>query len=239
MVSVSLTAAAGTFRLSVAFDAPDGITALFGPSGAGKTLTLRCIAGLDRPLTGRLALGGRTVFDSDAGINVPARDRRVGYVFQQYALFPHLSVEGNIAYGLHSLPRRTRLRRAAELLELVGLAGYGPRKPRELSGGQQQRVAIARALAREPGILLLDEPFGALDAMVRVHLRTELRELHQRTGIPMIFVSHDLAEVRQLANHLVIIEDGHVLDSGELLGVVQTPANVRAATLLSAAGATA
>ena len=237
MVGVRVSATAGAFRLDAGFTAPAGITALFGPSGAGKTLTLRCIAGLTRPDAGRIEVAGRTLFDSAAGIDLPARDRRVGYVFQQYALFPHLSVERNVAYGLHTIPRAARRTRAAELLEMVGLAGYGERSPVGLSGGQQQRVAIARALAGEPRILLLDEPFAALDAMVRVRQRAELRELHRRTGIPMILVSHDLAEVRHLADHLVLFEDGRVLESGELACVIRDPANERAAALLAAAGA--
>jgi molybdenum ABC transporter ATP-binding protein len=237
MVAVDIAAVAGSFHLEARFEAPAGITALFGPSGAGKTLTLRCVAGLTRPVAGRIEVGGRTLFDAGAGTDLPARDRRVGYVFQQYALFPHLSVAGNIAYGLHALPRARRRERAAELLEMVGLGGYGERSPTGLSGGQQQRVAIARALAYEPRILLLDEPFAALDAMVRVRLRAELRALHERTRIPMILVSHDLAEVRQLADHLVLFEEGRVLACGELAHVLRAPANDRAAALLAAAGA--
>jgi molybdenum ABC transporter ATP-binding protein len=237
MVAVRVAASAGAFRLDAEFAAPAGITALFGPSGAGKTLTLRCIAGLTRPDAGRIEVAGRTLFDSATGIDLPARDRRVGYVFQQYALFPHLTVERNVAYGLHALPRAARRPRAAELLNLVGLAGFGDRSPSGLSGGQQQRVAIARALAGDPRILLLDEPFAALDAMVRVRLRAELRELHRRTGIPMLLVSHDLAEIRHLADHLVLLEDGRVLASGDLTRVLRDPANERAAALLAAAGA--
>jgi molybdenum ABC transporter ATP-binding protein len=237
MVAVRVAATAGAFRLDAEFAAPAGITALFGPSGAGKTLTLRCIAGLTRPDAGRIEVAGRTLFDSATGIDLPARDRRVGYVFQQYALFPHLTVERNVAYGLHALPRAARRTRAAELLDLVGLAGFGDRSPSGLSGGQQQRVAIARALAGDPRILLLDEPFAALDAMVRVRLRAELRELHRRTGIPMLLVSHDLAEIRHLADHLVLLEDGRVLASGDLPRVLREPTNERVAALLAAAGA--
>lgn len=205
----------GAFMLEVAFEAPAGVTALFGPSGSGKTQTLRCIAGLARPDAGRIAADSRVLFDSASGVDLPARDRRIGYVFQQYALFPHIDVAANVAYGLHRQPRAERAARVAELLEMVGLEGYARHYPRELSGGQQQRVALARALAPRPSLLLLDEPFGAVDALTRVQLRSELRAIHKQTGVPMLLVTHDPAEVRQLASYMVLYEQGRVLEAGQ------------------------
>lgn len=204
----------GGFQLAVAFEAPSGITALFGPSGAGKTQTLRCIAGLERPDAGVITVNNRPLFDRQAGIDIPARERRVGYMFQQYALFPHLRVAQNIGYGLHRLPRRERDARIAAMLELVGLAGFEHRYPRELSGGQQQRVALARALAPMPDVLLLDEPFSAVDATVRAQLRGELRRIQEQTGIPMLLVTHDATDVIELASQVVLVESGRVVCSG-------------------------
>ena len=233
-LAVEVRARRGTFALDACFEAPPGITALFGPSGAGKTLTLRCVAGLERPDAGRIALGERVLVDRAAGVEVPPRLRAIGYVFQQYALFPHLDVLDNVAYGLGALPRGERRARARELLARVGLEGYETRRPRELSGGEQQRVAVARALATEPGLLLLDEPFAALDRRVRTRLRAELRRLHDQTGTPMLLVTHDLAEVRQLAEHLVLLEGGRVLRAGPRDEVLRDPGSAAAAELLAA-----
>jgi ABC-type sulfate/molybdate transport systems ATPase subunit len=209
-LSVAVRRRLPAFALDVAFDAPGGVTALLGPSGAGKTLTLRAIAGLLRPDAGRIVVGGRVLFDAGAGVDVPARERRVGYVFQQYALFPHLSVGENVAYGLHALPRAERAARVAEVLALVGLAGYERRAPRALSGGQQQRVALARALAPAPAVLLLDEPLAALDVPLRRRLAAELRALHERTGTPMVLVTHDPAEAARVADLVVYVDGGRV-----------------------------
>ncbi|GJG85210.1 ABC transporter ATP-binding protein [Gemmatimonadetes bacterium T265] len=198
------------FALDVAFAVPDGVAALVGPSGAGKTLTLRAVAGLLRPDAGRVACRGRVLYDRAVGVDVPARARRVGYVFQQYALFPHLSVGENVAYGLGGRPRAERDARAAELLALVGLPNVERRRPRELSGGQQQRVALARALAPEPDLLLLDEPLAAVDAPLRVRLGDELLALHARTAVPMLLVTHDPAEARRIADVVVRLDGGRV-----------------------------
>lgn len=211
---VDIRARYGEFVLDVGFDAPDGITALFGPSGAGKTLTLRCIAGLVRPAAGQILLGGRALYDRASRIDLPARERRVGYMFQQYALFPHLDVASNVAFGLNGATAADRTDRVRELLELVSLAGYERRQPRELSGGEQQRVALARALAPSPDLLLLDEPFAALDAAVRRRLRAELRRIHERTRVPMVLVTHDVADVRDLAGRVVSYAAGRVVRAG-------------------------
>ena len=234
-ISVTIRKQLGSFLLSTAFQAPEGITALFGPSGAGKTLTLRCIAGLIHPDSGRIVVNGRVLFDKDKRIDVPVRERRIGYLFQQYALFPHLTVAGNVAYGLHRLPRSERSSRVAELLLLVGLGGYEQRHPRELSGGQQQRVALARALAPAPDVLLLDEPFAAVDALVRTQLRNELRAIQDKTNVPMILVTHDLAEVRQLASYVVLYEHGHVVATGAPSDVLVATGSERLRALMEAA----
>jgi ABC-type sulfate/molybdate transport systems ATPase subunit len=213
-LSVYVEKTLGTFHLNAIFSAPAGITALFGPSGAGKTLTLRAVAGLLRPDRGRIALGDRVLFDASSGADVPTRDRRIGLVFQHYALFPHLSAAANVAYGLHGLAAEHRGARVRELLELVDLAELARRHPHELSGGQQQRVALARALAPGPDLLLLDEPFAAIDSFVRGHLRHQLRAIHERTGVPMILVTHDVGDVRRLADSVVLYGRGEVMRTG-------------------------
>lgn len=222
-LSVRLRLHVGSFDLATEFEASAGITALFGPSGAGKTLTLRAIAGLAEPHEGRIALSDRVVYDSSAGIDLPPRRRGIGYVFQQYALFPHLTVEQNVSFGLHDRPRPARRATVERLLELVGLGGYERRRPAQLSGGQQQRVALARALAPQPDLLLLDEPFAAVDLRVRRRLRDELRRIHEMTGTPMLLVTHDLNEVRQLSDSLVLLEHGRVLATGPTPEVLAAP----------------
>jgi len=189
---------------------PGEFLALLGPSGSGKTTLLRIMAGLDFPDTGAV------FFDGDDVGSVPARERQVGFVFQHYALFRHMSVADNIAFGLTVRPRRSRpgndaiAARVAELLELVQLGGMGKRFPSQLSGGQRQRVALARALAVEPRVLLLDEPFGALDAKVRKELRRWLRGVHEETGLTSIFVTHDQEEALDLADRVVVMNHGTV-----------------------------
>ena len=182
--------------------------ALLGPSGSGKTTLLRVLAGLEFPDSGSVAIGGEDM----AG--APARDRRVGFVFQHYALFRHMTVADNVGFGLTVRPRRTRpspaviAARVAELLDLVQLSHLGGRYPAQLSGGQRQRVALARALAVEPRILLLDEPFGALDAKVRKDLRRWLRDVHDRMGLTSVFVTHDQEEALDLADRVVVMNHG-------------------------------
>lgn len=199
------------FVLDVAFDTGGGIVALVGPSGSGKTLTLRTIAGLLHADFGRIALGARTLFDAGARIDVPARERHIGYVFQHYALFPHHTAAQNIAYGLHTLPRDARDARVREMLALVRLDRHADKRPVALSGGEQQRVALARALAPQPSLLLLDEPLSALDAPLRRSLGLELRRLHRDTGIPMLLVTHDPDEARRVADVAIHLGDGRVV----------------------------
>lgn len=223
MLQVQVELHVGAFDLDVSFEASGGITALFGPSGAGKTLTLRSIAGLVTPRAGRITLADRVVFATADGVDLPPQARGFGFVFQHYALFPHLTVEQNVGFGLHRLERADRAERVHRLLELVALEGLEQRRPAQLSGGQQQRVALARALATEPKLLLLDEPFAAVDLRVRRRLREELRRIHQMTGTPMLLVTHDLHEVKQLSDSLVLVEHGRVLASGPTASVLDQP----------------
>lgn len=210
-LQVAFTHRLGSFDLAPRFHAGGGITALVGASGAGKTLTLRAIAGLLTPKAGRIALLGDTLFDAERGVHMPPQLRRIGVVFQQYALFPHLTVAANVAYGLAAKPDAERQDIVSRWLALVGLESYGARWPRELSGGQQQRVALARALAPAPRMLLLDEPFGAVDMGLRKRLREELRRIQQTVGTPMLLVTHDLDEVRQIADHVIVMDAGRVV----------------------------
>jgi len=201
------------------------LIALLGPSGSGKTTLLRIIAGLE------FADAGRVLFGSEDIAARPVRERNVGFVFQHYALFKHMNVRDNVSFGLRMRPRRLRAGRALidaradELLDLVQLGGLGDRYPHQLSGGQRQRVALARALAIEPRVLLLDEPFGALDAKVRKDLRRWLRELHQRIGTTTVFVTHDQEEALELADRVVIMNRGRIEQAGEVNAVYEHPAS--------------
>lgn len=190
---------------------PEGsFFAMLGPSGSGKTTCLRLISGFEKPSAGTIRIFGQDVSD------VPPNRRNVNTVFQDYALFPHLSVLDNVAYGLmvKGVDRRTRHARAEEMLALVKLADYGPRKPAQLSGGQRQRVALARALVNEPRVLLLDEPLGALDLKLREAMQDELKALQQRLGITFVFVTHDQGEALSMADHLAVFNEGRIAQIG-------------------------
>lgn len=198
------------------------VTVLFGPSGAGKTTLLRCVAGLDRPERGsRICLSGK-VWD-DAGVHVPARDRQVGYLFQDHALFPHLDVDANVAYGLHRFPKGQRAALAREALAVAGAAQLAGRATRELSGGEAQRVALARALAPHPRLLLLDEPLSALDAPTRSRLRIDLRQRLLSAGVPAIVVTHDRAEALALGDQIAVLIDGRLRQLGSVHDVFSRP----------------
>jgi molybdate transport system ATP-binding protein len=218
MLNVNLEKRLGDFTLRVAFDIGAEILVLFGASGAGKTMTLNCLTGLVTPDRGNIRLHDRVLLDADARTNIPTRARRIGYVFQNYALFPHMTVRENVAFGLRGAAEARR--RVDEMLELVGLFPLATRHPAHLSGGQQQRVALARALVTRPDLLLLDEPFSALDAPTRMQLRRELRELQRRFEIPAVFVTHDLGEAYFLADKLAVLDAGEILQMdapGEVL----------------------
>ncbi len=233
----SITKRLGSYEAlkGVSFTAPQGaFVTLLGPSGSGKTTLLRILGGLEFPDAGAVR------FADLNWLGVPARQRRAGFVFQQYALFRHMTVAKNIAFGLSVRPRRERPARAEirkrveELLSLVQLEGLGGRYPSQLSGGQQQRVALARALAIEPRMLLLDEPFGALDAKVRKELRVWLRALHERMGITTIFVTHDQEEAFALADIVILMNAGTVDQIGEPAELRRAPKSLFAHEFLGA-----
>jgi iron(III) transport system ATP-binding protein len=197
--------------VDVALEVPEGsFTAVLGSSGSGKTTLLRCIAGFERPRAGTIEVAGRVV--DGPGVHVVPERRRLGYVPQEGALFPHLTVAGNVGFGLRS--RSGRRVRVAELLELVGLAGYERRLPHELSGGQQQRVALARALAREPALVLLDEPFSSLDAALRLSVRSDIAGVLRESGSTVVLVTHDQQEAMSLADHVAVLRGGHIAQVG-------------------------
>ncbi len=202
------------FSLDARFTCEDDRSVVFGPSGAGKSITLRAIAGLETPDSGRIAVAGKVLFDSSTGINIPARARSVAYLFQDYALFPHLTVVQNIGFSLKHWWQRGLsidvMRRVDELLELFELRGLGRAYPWELSGGQRQRVALARALIRHPDVLLLDEPFAALDPLLRERMRGELLKTRALFNVPMLVITHDPDDVAVLAETLVILDQGKV-----------------------------
>lgn len=220
------------FTLDVAWEAGDEVVVLFGPSGAGKTLTLQALAGLLRPDAGRIVVNGRVFFDADAAIDVAPRHRRIGYVFQGHALFPHLTVAGNVGFGLRSAPRAARLRRKREVLERLGLAGLEQRYPQELSGGQRQRVALGRALAIEPALLLLDEPLSALDAPLRRALRDDLRDVLRQFSVAAVVVTHDFTEAYRLADRIVVYEAGRVVQSAPRAELLWRPASEAVARIV-------
>ena len=212
-----------SFELDVASSLHRGITILFGASGAGKTTFLDCIAGLSTPDSGRIAFGNTVFFDSDEGINVPARRRRVGYVFQDLALFPHLSVEANVAYGLAGLNADERKRRVEKTLDSLGIPSLRNRRPAQLSGGERQRAALARALVTGPSILLLDEPLAALDLPVRMKIADDLRRLIQDLPIPVLYVTHNRDEVFMLGENLLVLEHGKLIAQGTPHHVLSAP----------------
>jgi molybdate transport system ATP-binding protein len=214
----------GPIPLDVEFSCEPGhVLAIFGPSGSGKTTILRAIAGLARPAHGRVQSGGDTWTDTDAGVFWPPHRRAVGFVFQEYALFPHLTALGNVMTALGHRPRPERRARAAELLNAVHLGGHDSKRPRELSGGERQRVALARALAREPAVLLLDEPFAAVDRAVRRRLQGEIDSLRRMLRVPLILVTHDFDDVVRLATHVLMLDRGRSVGYGSLSTLTSRP----------------
>ncbi len=214
-VTTTVTDGKRRFDLSMRFAADVPVVALYGPSGAGKSLTLQTIAGLQRPDAGHVRIGGHTLFNSRAGVDLSPQQRRVGYMFQHYALFAHMSVRENVGFGLTNWlrPRLSKqsARRADELLESFGLSDLAHSRPTTLSGGQQQRVALARALACEPAVLLLDEPFAALNPMLRQQLRAELKQVCQRWKTPAVMITHDIDDVLALADVAFVVENGQAV----------------------------
>ena len=222
----------GGFTLDVAFTAENGVTSLLGASGCGKSMTLKCIAGIEKPDEGRIALDGRVLFDSQAGINLPPQQRRVGYLFQNYALFPNMTVAQNILCGLNrEKDRAVKQERLREMLRMMRLEGLEQRKPAQLSGGQQQRVALARILVNDPQILLLDEPFSALDGHLRDSLKVEMRDLLERFGREVLMVTHDRNEAYNMSREIAVMDGGRILALKPTKALFADPGSVPAAIL--------
>ena len=208
---------------------PEGsFVSLLGPSGCGKTTTLRMIAGLEAPSKGKILLGGKTLFDSETGKNVPTEDRGMGLVFQSYALWPHMTVEGNVSFGLEmrKVPKAERKRRMDRVFDLLRLAGFEARYPMQLSGGQQQRVALARMLVLDPEVLLLDEPLSNLDAKLRLEMRTELKRIHAELKNTIVFVTHDQLEGMTLSNRIAVMNQALLQQFDEPMNVYRSPRNL-------------
>jgi molybdate transport system ATP-binding protein len=212
-----------SFSLDVSFSATPGITILFGASGAGKTTLLDCIAGLTSPETGSITIGDRVLFDAASGVNVPASKRKVGFVFQDLGLFPHMTVEENVHYGLVHLPKAERERRTNTILEAFHIGAHAKRFPNQLSGGERQRVALARTLVTEPCILLLDEPLSALDASIKARIMDDLSAWNSSHKIPILYVTHSRAEVFAVGESMVILRGGKILAEGAPQSVLQAP----------------
>jgi len=233
MLSVTVFKSFDDFTLDVAWTSDQPIVALVGPSGSGKTLTLASIAGLVAPDMGSITLGGRVLFDHAHGVNLRPQERRIGYVFQGYALFPHMTVAENVSYGLRA-HGRSRVDRTKEIVARLGLDGLTSRYPAELSGGQQQRVALARALATDPEVLLLDEPLSALDAPLRRGLAGELSKTLRELGTIAILVTHDLLEAYQIADVVVLYEEGRTTGAVAKNDLLWNPSSERVARLIGA-----
>ncbi|MDA0205200.1 MAG: ATP-binding cassette domain-containing protein [Acidobacteria bacterium] len=215
------------FHLNVEFEAPDGVSIFFGPSGAGKTLTLESLAGFSKPDAGSVELRDRTLFDSKTRIDVAARDRRCGYLFQQDTLFPHMTVRENVSFGAGNSTARVD-----ELLREFRIDGLAARLPREISGGERQRCAIARTLASGPEFLLMDEPAQGLDIVLRRELHAVLRRVRQQFGLPMILVTHDISEALSLGDALFLFSQGRIVQHGPARATFEHPASAEAARLM-------
>jgi molybdate transport system ATP-binding protein len=227
----SSASAAPTFSLDVEFEVPPGFTILFGASGSGKTTTLRSISGIVRPDAGRIAIDDEVLFDSADRIDLPIRKRGVGYVFQDLALFPHLTALANIEFGMSKKSRGERHLRAKTIMEALRISHAAGRKPREISGGEAQRVALARALAYRPRILLLDEPLSAIDEATKRGIISDLKSINQELRLPILYVTHSRQEAVSLGERVIVYEHGRVVASGEPISVFGTPITASVARL--------
>ena len=221
--------AAPSFLLDADVEVPPGITILFGPSGAGKSTLLDCIAGLTQPDAGRIAINGGLLFDSSKKLNVPPQHRKISYVFQSLALFPHMTAEANVAYGLPDLPAQERRARVSEILQMFRVEKLRERRPREISGGEQQRVALARSLVTLPGVLLLDEPLTGLDAELKASIVDDLRVWNAARKIPILYVTHSREEVDALGERVVALLHGKIVSEGTPREVLDAPRRKRLA----------
>ena len=223
MIEVHITKDLGNFSLNLSLSLQKGMTVLFGPSGSGKTLTLHTIAGLVDPDSGTIHLNGVVYFDKKRGVNLPIPRRRVGYVFQEPSLFPHMNVFENIAYGISGLSSEERTRKVRHMIGKMKLSGLEKSFPHQISGGQKQRVALARALVTSPLLLLLDEPFASLDHPVREELRLDLLRIREENHVPIVFVTHDVEEAFILADEVVVLNNGRVEQTGSKEDIFYRP----------------
>ena len=229
---VDIHRALGSFTLDVSFEAENGVTCLLGASGCGKSFTLKCIAGIEKPDSGHIELDGVVLFDSEKHINLPPQKRQVGYLFQNYALFPNMTVRQNILCGLHrEKNREEKERKLGEMLKLMQLEGLENHRPSQLSGGQQQRVALARILVNEPRMLMLDEPFSALDAHLRDSLKIELRDMLQRFGHEVLMVTHSREEAYNMSRRIAVMDQGRLLTIKDTKDLFADPGSIPAAVL--------
>ena len=223
MIEIHVEKDLGNFSLNLSLSLQKGMTVLFGPSGSGKTLTLHTIAGLVEPDSGTIRVNGVVYFDKKGGVNLPIHRRRVGYVFQEPSLFPHMTVFENIAYGISGLSSGERKRRVNHMIERMRLSGLEKNFPHQISGGQKQRAALARALVASPLLLLLDEPFASLDNPVREELRLDLLRIREEDHVPIVFVTHDVEEAFVLADEIVVLNDGRVEQTGSKEDIFYRP----------------
>jgi molybdate transport system ATP-binding protein len=224
MLEVRIAHTLGRFKLDVAFQGTaEGVTVLFGPSGAGKTAILSCVGGARRPRSGRIAVGERILFDADRNIDLAMERRRIGWVFQDARLFPHLSVEENLRYGERRAPAGDHPIAFDEVVEVLGIGALLERRPRDLSGGERQRVGLGRALLSQPRLLLMDEPLAALDAARKAEILPFLERLKARFSLPILYVTHSLAEAVRLGDRMVVLEHGRVVAEGPLADIVSRP----------------
>ena len=221
----------GKFRLQAAFEAGKGVTSLLGPSGCGKSLTLKCIAGIEKPDSGHIELNGRVLYDSKRHINLRPQERRVGYLFQNYALFPNMTLRQNILCGMREKSRAEQEQKLSEILAVMQLEGLEKHRPHQLSGGQQQRAALARILVSEPRLLMLDEPFSALDAHLRDALKIELRDMLQRFGREVLMVTHSREEAYNMSRAIAVMDNGRLLTMKPTKELFADPGSVQAAVI--------
>lgn len=233
MIEVSLDKTMGNFKLESSFLNTNGILGILGASGSGKSLTLKCIAGLQTPDKGMIKLNGKELFNSDTKINVLPRKRNIGYMFQNYALFPHLTVYKNIAYGINHFDKKKRHHKVDEMIEKMQLSGYEKSYPSQLSGGQQQRVALARTLITEPELLLLDEPFSALDSHVKYMLEKELLTIIKKNYYGLVLlVTHNIEEAYRLCDRILIFDKGKSVQHGKKEEIIHNPSTLTAARIM-------